>query len=69
MPLAPEKNTSGVALQAFLNHIGSSNQGFEITFLKKVKPGSGIGSSAASSAAAVFGANELLGRPLEPKNW
>jgi homoserine kinase len=66
MPLAPEKNTSGVALQAFLNHIGSS-QGFEITFLKKVKPGSGIGSSAASSAAAVFGANELLGRPLEPK--
>ncbi len=65
MPLDPEKNTSGVALQAFLDHIGSS-QGFEIQFLKKVKPGSGIGSSAASSAAAVFGANELLGNPLTP---
>jgi homoserine kinase len=67
MPLAPEKNTSGVALQAFLNHI-ESKQGFEITFLKKVKPGSGIGSSAASSAAAVFGANELLDRPLITKD-
>ncbi len=66
MPLAPEKNTSGVALQAFLTHI-NSNQGFDITFLKKVKPGSGIGSSAASSAAAVFGANELLNRPLQAK--
>ncbi|MDO1448645.1 homoserine kinase [Rhodocytophaga aerolata] len=67
MPLAPEKNTSGVALQAFLNHL-ESKQGFEITFLKKVKPGSGIGSSAASSAAAVFGANELLDRPLSTKD-
>lgn len=63
MPLQPEKNTAGVALQAFLEGIGSQ-QGFEITFIKKVKPGSGIGSSAASSAAAVFGANELLGNPL-----
>ncbi|MDJ1503686.1 homoserine kinase [Xanthocytophaga agilis] len=67
MPLAPEKNTAGVALQAYLQHLGSEH-GFEITFLKKIKPGSGIGSSAASSAAAVFGANELLGRPLERKD-
>ncbi len=65
MPLQPEKNTAGVALQAFLQHLGSE-QGFEITFLKKIKPGSGIGSSAASSAAAVFGANKLLGEPLKP---
>lgn len=63
MPLEPEKNTAGVALQAFLEGI-DSQEGFEITFLKKVKPGSGIGSSAASSAAAVFGANELLNNPL-----
>ncbi len=66
MPLQAEKNTAGVALQAYLQHLGSE-QGFEIVFLKKIKPGSGIGSSAASSAAAVFGANELLGRPLERK--
>lgn len=67
MPLDPQKNTSGVALQAFLDHL-ESKQGFEITFLKKVKPGSGIGSSAASSVAAVFGANELLGNPLSSKD-
>jgi homoserine kinase len=66
IPLQAEKNTAGVALQAYLQHLGSE-QGFEIVFLKKIKPGSGIGSSAASSAAAVFGANELLGRPLERK--
>jgi homoserine kinase len=63
MPLQPEKNTAGVALQAYLNHI-ESQAGFEITFIRKVKPGSGIGSSAASSAAAVFGANVLLEKPL-----
>jgi len=67
MPLQPEKNTAGVALQAYLQHLGNE-QGFEIVFLKKIKPGSGIGSSAASSAAAVFGANELLGRPLERRD-
>jgi homoserine kinase len=65
MPLAPEKNTAGVALQAYLDHL-DTEQGFEITFLKKVKPGSGIGSSAASSVAAVFGANLLLDQPLIP---
>ena len=36
----------------------------EITILEKIAPGSGIGSSAASSAAAVYGLNELLGRPF-----
>jgi homoserine kinase len=65
MPLDPQRNTAGVALQAMLDHLGSE-QGFEITFLKKVKPGSGIGSSAASSAAAVFGANALLNQPFTP---
>lgn len=35
-----------------------------ITILEKIAPGSGIGSSAASSAAAVYGLNELLGRPF-----
>ncbi len=63
MPLEPSANTAGVALQAMLAHLGS-DAGFEITFLHKIKPGSGIGSSAASSAAAVYGANYLLGEPL-----
>ena len=39
----------------------------EIRLLEKIVPGSGIGSSAASSAAAVYGINELLGRPFPGK--
>ena len=35
--------------------------------LEKIAPGSGIGSSAASSAAAVYGLNELLDRPFSGK--
>ncbi len=38
--------------------------GFDIIFTKKIKPGSGIGSSAASCVAAVVGVNELLDTPL-----
>ena len=36
----------------------------EVENLEKIETGSGIGSSAASSAAAVWGVNELLGRPF-----
>jgi homoserine kinase len=63
LPLSPEKNVAAVALQSMLNAL-QSKQGFTITFLSKIMPGSGVGSSAASSAAGVFGANELLGRPF-----
>jgi homoserine kinase len=41
--------------------------GFEIEIYKNIKAGSGIGSSAASSAGAVFGINEILGRPYTRK--
>ena len=41
--------------------------GFEIEIYKKIKAGSGIGSSAASAAGAVFGVNELLGKPFSKK--
>ena len=63
LPLSPEKNVSAVALQSMLDAL-QSKQGFTITFLSKIMPGSGVGSSAASAAAGVFGANELLGRPF-----
>lgn len=63
LPLSPEKNVTAVALQAMLDAL-QSRQGFDVTFLSKIMPGSGVGSSAASSAAGVFGANELLGRPF-----
>jgi homoserine kinase len=38
--------------------------GFEIEIYKKIKAGSGIGSSAASSAGAVWGMNQLLDKPF-----
>jgi len=63
IPLEPEENVAVVSLEAFLDHIGSKDK-FRITFLEKIPPGSGIGSSAASSAGSVFAANLLLGDPL-----
>jgi len=39
-----------------------STIGFEVKINKLIKPGSGVGSSAASSAGAVVGANYLLGK-------
>ena len=62
IPLDPEKNVATVALDALLNSLGNTEK-FRLTFIRKIHPGSGIGSSAASSAGAVYGANLLLGRP------
>lgn len=62
LPLETEKNVAGVAAMALLAKT-DNRFGFEIEIHKNIKPGSGIGSSAASSAGAVFGINELLGRP------
>ncbi len=59
LPTDPEKNVAGAALLAMLNEIDEPI-GFEIAIRKHIKPGSGIGSSAASSAGAVVGANMLL---------
>jgi len=62
LPLDPEKNVATVAIDSMLSQLGSK-QKFQLTFLIKIAPGSGIGSSAASSAGAVYGANVLLGNP------
>ena len=68
LPLETEKNVAGVAALALLNSNALQgveiNFGFEIEIHKKIKAGSGIGSSSASAAGAVFGINELLGRPF-----
>ncbi|SFW46184.1 homoserine kinase [Sinomicrobium oceani] len=66
LPLEAEKNVAGVSAMAMLKALGSK-QGFEIEIYKKIKPGSGIGSSAASAAGAVFGINKLLGEPFTAK--
>jgi homoserine kinase len=60
LPLEPEKNIAGVALSAILDEL-EENFGFEIEITKRIKPGSGIGSSSASAVGAVVGANKLLG--------
>ena len=60
LPLDPAMNTAGAPLIEMLNEI-SPNTGFEVIIHKHIKPGSGIGSSAASAAGAVVAANYLLG--------
>lgn len=60
LPLDPEKNVAGAAILSMLNSV-EENVGFELEIIKHIKPGSGIGSSAASAAGAAAGANMLLG--------
>ena len=65
LPTDPEKNVAGAALLALLEEYeekaGAPKIKFEVKINKVIKPGSGGGSSAASSAGAVVGANYLLG--------
>jgi homoserine kinase len=64
LPYEAKKNVAGVSALAMYNDL-QPDCGFEIEIYKKIKPGSGIGSSSASAAGSVFGMNELLGRPLD----
>ena len=64
LPLDPRKNTAGVAVLELLRALNSS-RGVALEISKCMPLGSGMGSSAASAAAAVFAANILLGEPLE----
>jgi homoserine kinase len=63
LPREAEKNTASVAVLSFLKSIGSK-QGVDIELKKNLPLGSGMGSSAASGAAALVAINELLGNPL-----
>jgi homoserine kinase len=66
LPTDPQKNVAGVALQAVIDRSGT-NIGFEAKITKGIKPGSGIGSSAASACAVVAAANHLLGDRFSKK--
>lgn len=59
LPEDPAMNTAGAPL---IEMIAALNRdlGFEVRITKRIKPGSGIGSSAASAAGAVVAANALL---------
>jgi len=60
LPEKAEENVAGVALKAMMEAYGQPI-GFNLTVHKNIKPGSGLGSSAAGSAGAVVAANHLLG--------
>lgn len=63
LPKDPTKNIAGVSALALYNNL-TLDIGFDIKIQKRIKPGSGIGSSAASAAGSVFAINELLGKPF-----
>ncbi|MCO5287471.1 MAG: homoserine kinase [Chitinophagaceae bacterium] len=63
LPEDPALNVAGVSLQALLNEV-SSTIGFDVGIHKNIKPGSGLGSSAASAMGAVAAANMVLGNPF-----
>jgi homoserine kinase len=59
LPEKPEDNVAGAALLALMEAY-ETKLGFELTIDKRIKPGSGLGSSAASAAGAVYAANKLI---------
>jgi homoserine kinase len=65
IPQDPSKNSAGlVALEVIKRHRVSHGVALRIT--KGVKPGAGLGSSAASAAATAYGLNQLFKLGLEP---
>lgn len=60
LPSNPALNTAGAPLLEMMQQL-NRGIGFEVVIKKNIKPGSGVGSSAASAAGAVVAANHLLG--------
>ena len=67
LPTDPAKNTVTVAMAHMLEHLDDST-GFKIRLHKKMPLGSGLGSSAASAVAGIFGLNQLLGAAFATKD-
>lgn len=63
LPREANRNTASVAVMSMLSKLGRS-VGVDITLYKNLPLGSGMGSSAASGAAALVAMNHLLGDPL-----
>ena len=63
LPYDVNVNVAGVSALAMYAEL-DVDFGFEIEIYKQIKPGSGIGSSAASAVGSVFGMNYLLGNPF-----
>lgn len=64
LPTDIKKNTATVAILELLKNYSDKSIGVNIEIRKKMPIGSGLGSSAASAVAAVYGLNILLGKPF-----
>jgi homoserine kinase len=64
LPEEAARNVAGVALLALMEAHENKAIGFDLVVHKNIKPGSGLGSSSASAAGAVVGANHLLQQPF-----
>ncbi len=67
LPADPAQNTAGAPLLAMLEELDQPI-GFEVIIDKQIKPGSGVGSSAASAAGSVVAANHLLGNKFSKED-
>ena len=65
LPREAARNTAGISIQRYLQHIDRTDVGVDLLLTKQMPLGSGLGSSAASAVAGVFAINELLDRPLQ----
>lgn len=63
IPREPERNTAGIVARELLKFSGRRH-GLKIMIYKGIRPGSGLGSSAASAAATAVAINELLNLKL-----
>lgn len=66
LPSNIKENIVGVVAEAMLKK-ANATIGVDIEIHKKIKPGSGIGSSAASGAGTAFGINHILGNIFNKK--
>ena len=67
LPTTPEKNVAGVSLLELMEELDDTI-GFDLVIEKHIKPGSGLGSSAASAAGVVVAANHLLGNKFSKED-
>lgn len=66
LPMEAEKNCCTVVIQK-MQEAQNDFKGVDLSIKKGFAAGSGLGSSSASSAAAAFGYNELIGSPYSKK--
>jgi len=63
IPISQKKNTAGIVASEIMRFFGLKN-GLRIDIVKGIKPGVGLGSSAASAAAVAYGLNVLFNLEL-----